>query len=79
MLLRAPPEVATKIRSMLRSNEHGSHQLELRFIEGRTVHFVIDGETYHGKLVDMPCNLETHKTTDKMNFVKSADVGQVQL
>ena len=32
---------------------------------------------YPALLINMPCNIETHKTFDNITFFKSADIGQV--
>lgn len=39
--------------------------------------FVYQSQSYPALLINMPCNLETHKTFDNITFFKSGDVGQV--
>src|SRR5688572_21814484 len=45
--------------------------------DGRNAVFRFGKEEFTGTLVDLPCVLESLKTNDKINYYKSADIGQV--
>lgn len=38
--------------------------------------FIYMSEAFPALLMNMPCNLETHKTFDSITFFKSGDIGQ---
>ena len=44
---------------------------------GRSGTFVLDGETFPLVLQDLPTIVESYKTYDDINLVKTADIGQV--
>ncbi len=39
--------------------------------------FTLEGESYPARLVNLPTNVETHKTVDKVTYYKSSDIGQM--
>lgn len=39
--------------------------------------FVYNSGSHPALLMNMPCNIETHKTFDNITFFKSGDIGQV--
>jgi len=45
--------------------------------DGRNAVFRFGKDEFTGTLVDLPCVLETLKTNDKVNYYKSADIGQM--
>lgn len=47
--------------------------------DGRNCTFKFQGEKLNGKLVDLPCIIESYKTLDKSNYYKSGDIGQMFL
>ena len=44
---------------------------------GRSGNFVLDGESFPLVLQDLPTIVESYKTYDDINLVKTADIGQV--
>lgn len=38
-----------------------------------------NGQVYRGRLMDLPCIVESHKTTDRKNFYKTADISQMMI
>eukprot|EP00123_Amoebidium_parasiticum_P016412 comp23417_c0_seq1/m.38928 comp23417_c0_seq1/g.38928 ORF comp23417_c0_seq1/g.38928 comp23417_c0_seq1/m.38928 type:complete len:371 (-) comp23417_c0_seq1:483-1595(-) len=76
-ILRLPEEQAQKLRELLR--RHALKDL-LKFkwqedMRHCTVQF--GDSVLQGRLVDLPCIIESQKTLDNMNFYKSADVSQM--
>ncbi len=41
--------------------------------------FTLEGELYPARLVNLPTNVETHKTVDKVTYYKSSDIGQMMV
>jgi len=88
MILRVPPKLAERIRKMLRQKDSQNlndsrefpptEDIEF-FIEDdrRSVQFKIGKENHRGNVVDLPCVIESNKTTDNTNFYKTADIGQI--
>ncbi len=38
-----------------------------------------NGQVYRGRMMDLPCIIESHKTTDRKTFYKTADISQMML
>lgn len=36
-----------------------------------------NGQVYQGRLMDLPCIIESQKTTDRRTFYKTADISQM--
>ena len=79
-LIRFPPGLAASVRSDLQETGLPG-DLEINFTdrEKRQARVKFDGRTYTGVLCDMPTVLETHRTADRQQYVKVADVHQVLL
>lgn len=45
--------------------------------DGRTGTFAIGGDSFPASLLDLPTVVESYKTYDDTNLVKTADIGQV--
>lgn len=45
--------------------------------DGRSGTFVIGGDSFPTSLLDLPTVVESYKTYDDTNLVKTADIGQV--
>lgn len=80
-MLRAPPVLAARLRRVLAEDAASAadaESVELVFSEdGRTGHFTIGADTFPAKLLDLPTKVESWKSLDDMNLVKSADIGQM--
>jgi transcription initiation factor TFIID subunit 7 len=57
----------------------GGADVKFRFFdkEGRKAMVSIRGNHYAANVVDLPCIVEAHKTWDRKNFMKSADIHQM--
>ena len=80
-LLRLPPDVASRLRSVLRSSPDARPEdflMTLDPIRGHTSAgtFTIGADEFDAHLVDLPCVSEVYKTYDGTSLVKSGDVGQ---
>lgn len=67
----------------LRIRRDGSHLPSFSDKEGadpqaRTGSLIIEGASYPAKRLDLPSIVETFKTYDECNLVKSGDIGQVR-
>jgi hypothetical protein len=76
-----PPRTAAITSS---TNLNGSDILNLDGVtclpsaSGSTLwHFRCDGATYPARLVNLPCPVEVHKTTDHATYHKCTDIGQM--
>ncbi|KAI3993328.1 hypothetical protein MKX01_010071 [Papaver californicum] len=82
-ILRVPPSVAEKIELLFNENsastsEDKASSLDISFSEdGRTGTFAIGDERFPASLLDLPGIVESYKTYDDTNLVKTADVGQI--
>ncbi|OWM73397.1 transcription initiation factor TFIID subunit 7 [Punica granatum] len=79
-ILRVPPSVAERIEQLLNEDPSSSEDksLDLSFLEdGRTGTFVIGNDSFPASLLDLPTVVESYKTYDDTNLVKTADVGQL--
>lgn len=80
-ILRAPPELAERLRRLLAEDGGASlaTEVELVFRDEREGTLRVGGETFPARLLDLPTKVEAWKTLDDVNLVKSADVGQIVL
>jgi TATA-binding protein-associated factor Taf7 len=80
-ILRAPPALAARLRRVLAEEASAAADaasLELVFSEdGRTGHLRVGADTFPAKLLDLPTKVESWKSLDDVNLVKSADIGQI--
>lgn len=78
-ILRLPVNVAGDIKQELRS---GVPNLKERLRidvnpETRRGKVIYNGRIFNAKLVDLPCIIESHKTTDRKTLYKTADISQM--
>uniref|UniRef100_A0A7S0S221 TAFII55 protein conserved region domain-containing protein n=1 Tax=Chlamydomonas leiostraca TaxID=1034604 RepID=A0A7S0S221_9CHLO len=72
------PELADKIRKVLREEENIQGSVELTFPEnGRQGHLQVEGKEYNVNVLDLPTLVESYKTYDDTNLVKTGDIGQM--
>lgn len=79
-ILRVPPSVAERIERLLNEDASSSDdkELDLSFSEdGRTGTFVIGNDRFTASLMDLPTVVESYKTYDDTNIIKTADIGQM--
>lgn len=80
-ILRAPPALAARLRRVLAEDASSSADaasLQLEFSEdGRAGQLHIGSDVFPAKLLDLPTKVESWKSLDDVNLVKSADIGQV--
>ncbi|XP_030547640.1 transcription initiation factor TFIID subunit 7 [Rhodamnia argentea] len=79
-ILRVPPSVAERIERLLNEDASSSDdkELDLSFSEdGRTGTFVIGNDRFTASLMDLPTVVESYKTFDDTNLIKTADIGQM--
>jgi transcription initiation factor TFIID subunit 7 len=78
-ILRAPPALAARLRRVLAEDASAdAASLELVFSEdGRTGHLRVGADIFPAKLMDLPTKVESWKSLDDVNLVKSADIGQI--
>jgi len=80
-ILRAPPALAARLRRVLAedaSSISDASSLQLEFSEdGRTGQLHIGADVFPAKLLDLPTKVESWKSLDDVNLVKSADIGQI--
>ncbi|KAI6685597.1 hypothetical protein NL676_031510 [Syzygium grande] len=79
-ILRVPPSVAERIELLLNEDASTSDDkaLDLSFSEdGRTGTFVIGNDRFTASLMDLPTVVESYKTYDDTNLIKTADIGQM--
>ncbi|GBG61583.1 hypothetical protein CBR_g22380 [Chara braunii] len=81
-ILRVPPSVAERIERALNEDPSGASDgpINLSFEEeGRNGYFVIGEDRFPVSLLDLPCVVESYKTYDDTNLVKTGDIGQMIL
>jgi len=74
------PELADTLRAWLREDVQLAEKPELLFEDlqhERRGKLVVNGQTYPVLLQDLPALVESYKTLDDANLIKTADVGQV--
>nr|XP_043613395.1 transcription initiation factor TFIID subunit 7-like [Erigeron canadensis]XP_043613396.1 transcription initiation factor TFIID subunit 7-like [Erigeron canadensis] len=77
-VLRVPPSVAERIERLLNETGSDDKSLDLSFSEdGRSGSFVIGNDSFPASLLDLPTILESYKTYDDNNLIKTTDVGQM--
>ncbi len=113
LILRLPPRLADRLRSLLQSGKLDENTASCRVVHdgntgGDQSHggdkskeneetikvgkveknnegpkpssrwvFTLEGESYPARLVNLPTNVETHKTVDKVTYYKSSDISQM--
>mmetsp|Transcript_89671 Transcript_89671/g.256181 ORF Transcript_89671/g.256181 Transcript_89671/m.256181 type:complete len:645 (+) Transcript_89671:266-2200(+) len=83
LILRIRPEdLADEIRERVRSGELSgvdfSPEEETKVADyPRRMNFKVADRVYPASLVNLPCPVETHRTSDRVQFHKSADIGQM--
>ena len=80
-IIRLPPLPAASLKAVVQSGvlnlkDRLSIQIDQDMRHG-TLRF--DGWTMPAKIVDLPCVIESHKTLDKKNFYKTADICQLMV
>lgn len=80
-ILRLPPLPAASLKAVVQSGvlnlkDRLNVQIEQDMRHG-TVRF--DGWTLPSKIIDLPCVIESHKTLDRKNFYKTADICQMMI
>jgi len=79
-IIRFPPSLAASVRSDLQeSGLPGDLEVSFGAGEKRMARVKFDGRTYSAVLCDLPTIVETHKTLDRTQYVKVADIHQVLL
>ncbi|PJF17759.1 hypothetical protein PSACC_02422 [Paramicrosporidium saccamoebae] len=77
-ILRFPPSVAAELREELRESSQPD-DLSITFTDTRRAQVSFHGRMYVGVLVDLPTILETHRTFDRSQYYKTADICQMLL
>ncbi|GAX77584.1 hypothetical protein CEUSTIGMA_g5028.t1 [Chlamydomonas eustigma] len=75
------PSLAERVKKALREETHiEDGGLQLNFPDcGRVGQMQLEGVNYRVDLLDLPTVVESYKTLDDINLVKTGDVGQVLL
>ncbi|KAL6760814.1 TAFII55 protein conserved region-domain-containing protein [Haematococcus lacustris] len=72
------PDLADRLRRILREEESLAGSVELRFPEdGRHGVLSVEGQSHSVRVLDLPTVVESYKTYDDVNLVKTGDVGQI--
>ncbi|KAI1295489.1 Transcription initiation factor TFIID subunit 7 [Halotydeus destructor] len=79
-ILRLPAAPATALRAAIQSGVNLKDRLNIQ-VEQDMRHGKVrfDGWSLPGKMVDLPTVIESHKTLDRKNFYKTADICQIML
>ena len=77
-IVRFPPSVAAQLREELREAEQ-PEDLSITFTDARRANVVFHGRNYVGVLLDLPTIIESHKTFDRSQYYKIADICQMLL
>ncbi|KAL5499685.1 hypothetical protein EMCRGX_G011142 [Ephydatia muelleri] len=76
-ILRLPVDHAQRVREAITSDSLGE-RVQLEFYDDlRHAHVKFDEEILNGKLVDLPCIIESHKTLDRKTLYKAGDISQM--
>ncbi|KAI9091240.1 TAFII55 protein conserved region-domain-containing protein [Phlyctochytrium arcticum] len=79
VILRIPAgEMAERFKEQVKTRDI-PEDVELVFQDSRRATFRSGGTSYPAKLVDLPCIIESHKTFDKKQMYKIADISQMIL
>ena len=77
ILLRLPPHVAQQVHKAI-STDTLEERLQIQMgHDGRRWKIRFDDNTLFGKVVDLPCVVDVHKTLDKKTVYKSGNIGQM--
>jgi transcription initiation factor TFIID subunit 7 len=81
-VVRMPPgEDCDYLRNAITEREIGTHAADVKFRffdrDGRRAMVSIRRNHYAASIVDMPCIIEGHKSWDRKNFYKTADIHQM--
>ncbi|KAG5177736.1 TAFII55 protein conserved region-domain-containing protein [Tribonema minus] len=77
LILRVPDKLKGRVRERVQAGQSDNMDFVQDGENPLKYVFTIDGERYPARLVNLPCNLETLKTTDNTMYYKSADIGQM--
>ncbi|XP_075254061.1 transcription initiation factor TFIID subunit 7-like [Convolutriloba macropyga] len=79
-ILRLPDDIATKLDSELSTLTSSCSKLAISIdSDYRNCEVNYDGELIKAKLHDLPCVVESLKTTDGKNYYKTADICQIMI
>ncbi|CAB3402992.1 unnamed protein product [Caenorhabditis bovis] len=77
LVLRVPEDCVDKMNKIV-NDEPGKEELGILFMNDmRHAQIRLGNKILSGKLLDLPCINEVHKTLDKKNVYKVADVSQI--
>ncbi|XP_077984409.1 transcription initiation factor TFIID subunit 7-like [Glandiceps talaboti] len=79
-ILRMPAHKSDSLRKLIQSGTVMKDKLTIESQpDGR--HFTVrfEGDAFSAKLVDLPSTIESHKTTDRKTFYKTADIAQMMI
>lgn len=79
-IMRLPEEPAKVLRNVLQTGENLKNRLTIQ-MENDMRHGEIrfDNWLLHGKIVDLPTIVESHKTIDRKSIYKTADICQIMI
>ncbi|KAL1774959.1 transcription initiation factor TFIID subunit 7-like [Sigmodon hispidus] len=80
-ILRLPPEQASVVREIIRSGKAATKDRLKIDLSPDARHAVVqvDNVALSGRVVDLPCVIESLKTHDRKTFYKTADISQMLL
>ena len=79
-ILRLPDDVAIKLEKEISNVEASCSKLSINIENDyRKAEVSYDGEVISAKLHDLPCIIESLKTTDSKNYYKTADICQIMI
>ncbi|XP_065185549.1 transcription initiation factor TFIID subunit 7-like [Sycon ciliatum] len=82
-LVRFPQDKADTVRQAIVSGQSLDERLQIECLSGsrgglvRHAKVMFDGKLMHGKMMDLPCIVESHKTLDGKILYKTGDVSQM--
>lgn len=77
-VLRLPPSLATQLQDEL-AESNQPEDLVITFTDARRASVVLHGRPLVGVLLDLPAIIESHKTVDRSQYYKIADISQMLL
>ena len=79
-ILRLPEDIAAKLDGELKRVTSSCSKLAISIENDyRNCELAYEGEVLKAKLHDLPCIIESLKTTDGKNYYKTADVSQIMI
>ncbi|KAH9387504.1 transcription initiation factor TFIID subunit 7 [Nematocida major] len=74
-IIRPPESICEKVHADIKKG--ALHKISIRMTGPREGTLTYENKAYPGIIADLPCIIESHKTLDNRQFIKTADISKI--